>query len=36
MSIYRYELASENIKTLVINLELLPYLLPDFPNDFQR
>ena len=36
MSIYRYKLASENIRTLFIYLDLLNICVPNFANDIVR
>ena len=36
MSIFRYKLASVNIKTFVIYLDLLFYLVPKHENDIAR
>ena len=36
MSIHRYKLASENIRTLFIRLDLLIKSVPNFANDIVR
>ena len=36
MSIYRYKLASEYVKNLVIFLDLLFYLVPNFAKNIAR
>ena len=36
MTVYRYQLASENIRTLFIFLDLLLICVPDFANDIVR
>ena len=36
MSIYRYKLASENIRNLYIGLDLLIICVPNFANDILR